>query len=113
MTVIETPSFLRDAAAALTDEERTEAISFLAANPEAGDIMPDTGGGRKLRWRAQGRGKRGGVRVIYYYHNESVPLFLLNVFAKNEKANLTKAERNEMKALLPRLIAGYRKRIAQ
>jgi len=113
MTVIETPSFLRDAAAALTDEERTEAISFLAANPEAGDIMPDTGGGRELRWRAQGRGKRGGVRVIYYYHNESVPLFLLNVFAKNEKANLTKAERNEMKALLPRLIAGYRKRIAQ
>lgn len=113
MTVLETPSFLRDAAAALTDEERTEAISFLAANPEAGDIMRDTGGARKLRWRAKGRGKRGGVRVIYYYHNESLPLFLLNVFAKNEKPNLTKAERNEMKTLLPRLIAGYRKRVTQ
>jgi hypothetical protein len=60
-----------------------------------------------------GRGKRGGFRVIYYYHNESIPLFLLNVFAKNEKANLTKAERNEMKALLPRLGAGYRKRMAK
>ena len=113
MTVLETPSFLRDAAAALTDEERTEAISFLAANPEAGDIMRDTGGARKLRWRAQGRGKRGGARVIYYYHNESLPLFLLNVFAKNEKPNLTKAERNETKTLLPRLIAGYRKRVTQ
>jgi hypothetical protein len=113
MTVVETPSFLRDAASALTDEERTEAISFLAANPEAGDIMPDTGGGRKLRWRAQGRGKRGGLRVIYYYHNASLPLFLLNVFAKNEKANLTKAERNGMKALLPRLVAGYRRRMSQ
>jgi hypothetical protein len=113
MTVLETPSFLRDAAAALTDEERTEAISFLAANPETGDIMRDTGGARKLRWRAKGRGKRGGVRVIYYYHNESLPLFLLNVFAKNEKPNLTKAERNEMKTLLPRLIAGYRKRVTQ
>ena len=75
--------------------------------------MPETGGARKLRWRAQGRGKRGGVRVIYYYHNESLPLFLLNVFAKNEKANLTKAERNEMKSLLPRLVLGYRKRMTQ
>ena len=75
--------------------------------------MPETGGARKLRWRAQGRGKRGGVRVIYYYHNESLPLFLLNVFAKNEKANLTKAEWNEMKSLLPRLIRGYRKRMTQ
>ena len=113
MTVVETPGFLRDADAALTDEELGEVIWFLAANPEAGDMMPGTGGGRKLRWRAQGRGKRGGVRVIYYYHNESLPLFLLSVFAKNEKSNLTKAERNEMKTLLPRLVAGYRKRMAQ
>ena len=113
MTVIETPGFLRDAAAELTDEERTEVISFLAANPEAGDIMPETGGGRKLRWGVQGRGKRGGARVIYYYHNESLPLFLLNVFAKNEKPNLTRAERNEMKILLPRLVAGYQKRMVR
>lgn len=113
MTVLETPGFLRDATAAMADEERIEAIYFLAVNPDAGDVMPDTGGGRKLRWRAQGRGKRGGVRIIYYFHNESMPLFLLSVFAKNEKANLTKAERNEMKNLLPRLVAGYRKRTAQ
>ena len=102
MTVIETPGFIRDASAAMTDEERIEMIAFLAANPEAGDIMAERGGGRKLRWKAQGRGKSGGVRVIYYFHNESLPLFLLNVFAKNEKANLTSAERNAMKALLPR-----------
>ena len=113
MTVVETPGFLREAATALTDGERTEVVFFLATNPEAGDVMPETGGARKLRWRAQGRGKRGGVRVIYYYHNESLPLFLLNVFAKNEKANLTKAERNEMKSLLPRLVTGYRKRMKQ
>ena len=111
MTVVETPGFLREAAAAMTDEERTEMIAFLAASPEAGDLIPGTGGGRKLRWRAQGRGKRGGVRVIYYFHNESLPLFLLNVFAKNEKADLTRAEQNEMKMLLPRLIAGYQKRM--
>ena len=113
MTVVETYGFLRDATSILTNEERMEVISYLAANPEAGDLMPETGGGRKLRWRAQGRGKRGGVRVIYYFHNEFLPLFMLNVFAKNEKANLTKAQRNEMKTMLPRLVAGYRKRMAQ
>ena len=111
MTVVETPGFLRDAsAAALTELEVADLVSYIAANPEAGEIMAETGGVRKLRWRAQGRGKRGGLRVIYYYHNESLPVFLLNIFAKNEKANLTRAERNEMKRLLPRLIAGYRKR---
>ena len=113
MTVVETPGFIREAAAVLTDWERTDLISFLAANPEAGDIVPDTGGARKLRWRAHGRGKSGGARVIYYYHNESLPLFLLNVFAKNEKTNLTQAERNEMKKLLPRLVTGYQKREAK
>jgi hypothetical protein len=111
MTVVETPGFIRDASTALTEQERADMISFLAANPDAGDIMTETGGGRKLRWKAEGRGKRGGVRVIYYFHNESLPLFLLNVFAKNERASLTKAERNAMKALLPRLVAGYLKRI--
>lgn len=113
MTVIETPGFLREAATVLTEADRAQLVSFLAANPDAGDIIPDTGGARKLRWRAQGRGKRGGVRVIYYFYNESIPVFLLNVFAKNEKANLTKAERNEMKGLLPRLVAGYQRRTAK
>ncbi|MGA7221047.1 MAG: type II toxin-antitoxin system RelE/ParE family toxin, partial [Candidatus Sulfotelmatobacter sp.] len=103
----------REAAAALTEEERTELVSYVAANPEAGDIMPETGGARKLRWKVRGRGKSGGARAIYYYHDQSLPLFLLNVFAKNEKANLTGAERNEMKKLLPRLLAGYRKRMAK
>jgi hypothetical protein len=112
MTVVETPVFLREAAAVLTEEERMELVSYLAANPEAGDVMPDTGGARKLRWRAQGRGKRGGTRAIYYYHNETLPLFMLNLFAKNEKTNLTNEARNEMKKLVPRLIAGYRKRMA-
>ena len=113
MTVVEMPAFLREASAALSAEERSELIAFLAANPEAGAIMPGTGGARKLRWRAQGRGKRSGVRAIYYFHGESLPLFLLNVFAKNEKTNLTKAEQNAIQVLLPRLVAGYRKRMTQ
>lgn len=54
-----------------------------------------------------GKGKRGGVRVIYYYHDEHLPLFLLTVYAKNQKANLTKAERNELNTLVPVLVATY------
>ena len=113
MTVVETPGFLRDASSSLTEVERFGMITFLASNPEMGEVMPGTGGARKLRWRAAGRGKRGGVRVIYYFHDEAMPLFLLNVFGKNEKANLTKAEQNEIRSLLPRLVAGYRKRMSQ
>jgi mRNA-degrading endonuclease RelE of RelBE toxin-antitoxin system len=110
MVVVETPRFVREAAAALSEQERLEMIAFVAANPRAGDLMPNTGGGRKLRWRASGRGKRGGVRVIYYFHDESLPLFLLNVFKKNVRSDLTKEEQNEMRSLLPRLVAGYRRR---
>ncbi len=64
-------------------------------------------GGRKDEGNAE------AARAIYYYHDGSLPLFLLSIFAKNEKANLTQAERNEMKKLLPRLVAGYRKRMAK
>ena len=112
MTVVETPSFLRDAAA-MDEGERMEVVTYIASNPDAGEIMAETGGVRKLRWKAPGRGKRGGVRIIYYYHNDLFPLFLLSMFAKNEKANLTKTERNIMKTLLPRLTAGYHKRVIQ
>jgi hypothetical protein len=54
-----------------------------------------------------GRGKRGGARVIYYFHNQQMPLFLPAAYGKNEKANLTKTERNAMKRLVPVLVAGY------
>jgi hypothetical protein len=110
MTVVETPWFWRDAASRLTEQERFDLVTFLAGNPEAGDLMAGTGGIRKLRLGTGGRGKRGGTRVIYYYHSESLPLFLLNVFAKNEKTNLSAAERNELRQLLPRLVMGYRRR---
>jgi len=80
----------------------------------SGEILfRGTGAIRKLRWGAGGRGKRGGVRVIYDYHSESLPLFLLTVFAKNEKANLTMAERSELGALVPRLVAGYPNRMSK
>jgi len=69
--------------------------------------MQGTGGIRKLRWASGGKGKSGGVRVIYYYHNESIPLFLLTIFGKGEKANLSKAERNELSKFTSILAKNY------
>ena len=69
--------------------------------------MAGTGGVRKLRWAVSGRGKRGGARVIYYYHGDELPVFLLDAYAKKEKANLTQAERNAIRQLVPMLVAGF------
>lgn len=91
----------------LQETERERIIQYLAGHPASGVIMEGTGGIRKLRWKREGSGKRGGVRVIYYYHNETYPLFLLTVFGKSEKANLSKAERNELAKLIRILITSY------
>ena len=99
MTIVETPTFLKSAKVLLTDAEKDELLFYLANNPLAGDIMPETGGVRKLRWAREGEGKSGGYRVIYYFHSESIPLFAILIYGKNQKANLTKAEKNTMKKL--------------
>ena len=91
------------------EEERADLVYYLATNPEAGDVMPETGGVRKIRWGVEGRGKSGGVRIVYYFHDASVPLLVLDMFAKNEKANLSKAERNELRSLMPRIVKEYQK----
>ena len=78
----------------MTAEEQQVVVDLIAANPEAGDIMPGCGGARKLRVARPGSGKSGGYRVISYFAGENVPVFLLTVFPKNMKSNLTKAEQN-------------------
>lgn len=107
-TVVETKTFAADAKRLLTEAELAALIEWLAANPMAGDLMEGTGGARKVRWAAQGRGKSGGVRTITYFAGEAVPLFLLAIFGKGEKANMSKAERNELKVILNDLADEYR-----
>ena len=81
---------------------------MLAPNPECGDILSGTGGFRKVRVGPGGLGKRGGARVIYILRNEAFPIFLINVYAKNEKENLTKRERNELAKRANEIFAKYR-----
>ena len=76
ITLAETAAFIRQSAKLWTEDDRTAFVDFIAGNPDAGDIIPDTGGLRKVRWSRPGMGKRGGVRVIYFYHDDSMPLYL-------------------------------------
>lgn len=106
-TVVELPEFLKSSEKLLNSSERADIINYLAAHPASGEIMQGTGGIRKFRWFAQGKGKSGRARVIYYYHNGSVPIFLLTVFGKGEKANLSKRERNDLAMLSKLIVSNY------
>ncbi|MCL4772130.1 MAG: type II toxin-antitoxin system RelE/ParE family toxin [Burkholderiaceae bacterium] len=106
--IAELPTYTRLADKLLSTEERQDLIDYLAEHPKAGDVMEGTGGVRKLRWRRGGQGKSGGVRVIYYYHDDLMPLYLLTLFAKGDKANLTKAERNDLSDLVDVLVEIWR-----
>jgi len=107
LTIVELPEFQRRAEALITEQEKRSIINYLALHPHAGVIMKGTGGIRKLRWATGGKGKSGGARVVYYFHNESMPLFLLTLFAKSEKANLSKSERNELARFTTLLVKNY------
>jgi hypothetical protein len=107
-TVVELPHFIRKVRTLLSAEEISLLINHLAAEPKAGDLIEGTGGVRKLRWAREGMGKRGGTRVIYFFHSERIPLYLLTIFGKNEKSNLSMAERNALRVLVERLVAASR-----
>jgi len=112
-TVVETPEFQREVRGRLAGFERDALIDYLAANPDAGEVMQGTGGARKFRWATGGKGKSGGVRVITFYSGPPVPVFLLTVFGKGEKVNLTQAERNVLRKVLGELVKEYREGVRQ
>ena len=94
----------------ISETERTALIIYLAVNPEVGAVVPDTGGVRKLRWALPGRAKSGGARVIYYYHNQSMPLYALDIYAKNQKANLSAAEKQAARGTIAAIRAEHDRR---
>lgn len=113
ITIAETLPFQRKISGLLPEEERTELVAYLAEHPNSGALMQGTGGIRKLRWARKGRGKSGGIRVIYYYHNESMPLYLLAAFGKNEKANLSAEEKQLLAKAVKDLVEFWRQRNEQ
>jgi len=110
-TVIETPEFRRCAKSLkVTSDELFEIISYLADNPKAGDEMAGTGGARKVRFSRSGTGKSSGYRVITFYSGDDMPVFLLSMFAKSQKINLTQGEKNILKQVLNELVEQYKRR---
>ena len=106
----ETPIFTRQTEKLFNEDEKRELIDFLAESPMAGDEIPGTGGVRKLRFAASGRGKRGGARVIYYYLDETMPLYALLAYAKNARSDMTPDEKRTVAALATALKAAWKER---
>lgn len=99
-TVVETTLFQKQWPLYWSEEERGEFAAYLAGNPEAGTVVPESGGIRKVRWKRQGTGKPGGVRVIYFIRNESEDLVLLTLYAKSKTDNLTGTVLKEIRRAL-------------
>ena len=108
-TVVETPTYLAIANKLFSEEKRADIVALVAGDPECGDLIRGTGGFRKVRVARKGMGKSGGARVVYIWRNDKFPVFLITVFPKNKKANLTKAERNDLKERADDIFSSYRR----
>lgn len=109
-TVVETPEYLRQR---IPEAERNAIADYLARNPTAGELIPGTGGARKVRFAMKGRGKSGGYRVITYFGGVEIPLFILTAYKKGERANLSAAQRNALRKVLSALTREYRQGVKQ
>jgi hypothetical protein len=100
ITIAELPEFSRRSSKLLTEDERHNLYTYLASHPTVGILIAGTGGIRKVRWLRGHQGKNSGIRVIYYFYNEHIPLYLLTLFAKSDRENLTKSDRNDLADLV-------------
>jgi len=95
----------------MSEDEISDLVGFLAVNPMAGDEMSGTGGCRKVRVRGHGKGKSGGYRTVTFFTGEALPVFLITVFAKGERANLSKGEGNKLGDLTKAIAEEYRAKV--
>jgi hypothetical protein len=110
ISVVEAPTYLADAERHLTEAQRSAVIDRLARDPLQGALIKGAGGLRKMRIGLEGRGKRGGGRVVYWFHSPGFPVVLLAMFAKNEASDLTAKERAVLGRAADRLIEDFRRR---
>ena len=108
-SVVEMPEFIRCAKKlGISDNERENIINIIASNPDIGDEMVGTGGMRKLRVASPGKGKSGGYRVITFFSGSDIPVFLITIYAKNQKDNLTDKEKKILKSLSANIVEFYK-----
>lgn len=107
-TVIETEEFILRSKECMGEDVRYEFIDYIAENPTAGTLIAGAGGARKIRWQVNAySGKRSGARVIYYYYNENIPIYLLTAYKKNEKLNLTEKEKKVLYGIIKSIVHAY------
>lgn len=109
-SVIELPGYRRRANELLSGDEQDAIVDLIAYEPTCGDVIPGTGGLRKVRIGRGGSGKRGGARVIYYFYSAEFPLLLMALYAKNEKADLSAREKKEFSTYAKEAVTRWRKR---
>ena len=109
-TLLETKAYEKAVQAFWDDDEQRDFKTFLGTHPDAGDIIPDTDGLRKIRWSSSDHGKRGGARVIYYVYDQGEPIYLLFAYPKNVKTNLTEKEKKVMRQIVDQIKANIRER---
>lgn len=106
--VVETTEYLKQAESCMDKKSREDFISYIAQNPTEGVLISGTGGARKIRWTADiNQGKSGGSRVIYYYHNQNMPIFLFTAYGKNQKENISDSEKNILKTIIKSIVKAY------
>ena len=110
VSVTELAGYTRRAGELLTAAEQAAVVDLIAYDPTRGDVIPGTGGLRKLRVGLSGSGKRGGARVIYYFYNADVPVLLMAIYAKNEKADLSERDKKKSVQYAKEFVAQWRRK---
>ena len=110
VSVIELPGYRRRADELFSSAEQDAIVDLIAYEPTCGDLIPGTGGLRKVRVGRGGSGKRGGARVIYYFYNADHPVFIVAIYAKNEKADLSAQDKKKFSALVKEITAQWQRK---